>query len=224
MRKLLAATGLLVTLLGLSGCVTTTPQTSVHQPMSVRPASRPENLAGNGSIFQAAASRPLFEDRRARYVGDTLIVSIVENTSASTKSNGKAERAGSVTAGVTALSGVPNLGLKGLNVGGNQTNTFDGKGESAASNLFSGTMTVTVIEVLANGNLLVSGEKQVSIGPGNEYVRLSGVVNPYTITAANTVNSSQIADARVEYKSSGYIADAQNMGWLARFFLNVLPF
>jgi len=90
--------------------------------------------------------------------------------------------------------------------------------------VFTGTMTATVIEVLPNGNMLLSGEKQVAIGQGQEFIRVSGIVNPYQITAANTVNSSQMADARIEYKSSGYINEAQVMGWLARFFLTFLPF
>jgi flagellar L-ring protein precursor FlgH len=85
-------------------------------------------------------------------------------------------------------------------------------------------MTVTVIDVLPNGNLLVSGEKQVSVGEEQEFVRISGVVNPSFVDANNTVESSKIADARIEYKSSGQMAEAQTMGWLARFFLNVLPF
>ena len=89
---------------------------------------------------------------------------------------------------------------------------------------FTGSITVTVIEVLANGNLLVSGEKQVSIGAGTEYIRLSGIVNPYFISTANTISSTNVADARIEYKESGIISEAQVMGWLARFFMSVLPF
>ena len=81
-----------------------------------------------------------------------------------------------------------------------------------------------VIEVLSNGNLLVSGEKQVSISQGTEYIRFSGVVNPATINAANAVSSTKVADARIEYKGSGYIDEAQTMGWLARFFQTVSPF
>jgi flagellar L-ring protein precursor FlgH len=207
----------------LAGCAAT-PSTGVHQPMSVRPANNMERIAANGSIFQANAVRPLFEDRRARYIGDTMTVNIVENTAASLKSSSSATSTGSTTASVGAITGVPNLGLPGLGVNGSHNNTFSGKGDSAATNVITGTITVTVIETLGNGNLLVSGEKQVAIGQGQEFIRLSGVVNPYTISSANTVNSTQIADARVEYKSSGYISEAQMMGWLARFFLSVLPF
>ncbi|HPR08315.1 MAG TPA: flagellar basal body L-ring protein FlgH, partial [Denitromonas sp.] len=86
-----------------------------------------------------------------------------------------------------------------------------------------GTITCTVIEVYPNGNLLVSGEKQVSINQGNEFIRFSGVVNPNHVTTNNTVQSTQVADARIEYKGSGYINESQVMGWLQRFFLLLLP-
>jgi len=207
----------------LAGCAST-PPTSLHQPMSARPAPPAENIAGNGSIFQGAAGRSLFEDRRARLVGDTIIINIVERNTASAKSNTKADRESSISASVDTLSRLPGKSLLGLGLGATSANAFDGSGESAANNVFTGTIAATVTDVLANGNLLVSGEKQVAINQGKEYIRFSGVVNPSTITAANTVNSSQVADARIEYKGTGYPNEAQNMGWLARFFLNVLPF
>lgn len=207
----------------LAAC-TTVPPTNVHQPMSARPASRGEVAVANGGIFQAAAARPLFEDRRARYVGDTLTINIAENTSASSKANTKTERTGSVNASVGPITGVPFKTLQGLGVTASDTNNFEGKGNAAANNVFTGSITVTVIEVLPNGNLLVSGEKQVGIGYGQEYIRLSGVVNPLFITSANAISSAQVADARIEYKESGVISEAQVMGWLARFFLSVMPF
>ncbi len=83
---------------------------------------------------------------------------------------------------------------------------------------------MTVLEVLANGNLIVSGEKQMAINQGAEYIRFSGVVNPRTITGDNAVPSTQVADARIEYTAKGYIDESQNMGWLQRFFLNVSPY
>ena len=219
-RPLLALTGLLL------GACTTVPPTNVHQPMSARPAQRPDalaaSLAATGSIYQAGTSRTLFEDRRARYVGDTITVTITENTSAATKSNSSLSKTGSISA-----SSGPNVNLPGkslIELKGSSSNTAAGKGEAAANNVFTGAITVTVIEVLANGNLLVSGEKQVAIGHGQEYIRLSGIINPYFVNAANTIASSQIADARIEYKESGGISEAQVMGWLARFFLTFMPF
>jgi len=214
-----------VLLLGLvvSAC-TTVPPTNVHQPMTARPAPRQESQAATGSIFQAGAARTLFEDRRARYVGDTLTIGIAETTNASTKSNTKASRGGSISASVPTITGLPGKTFQGMGLSAESAVSHDGKGEAAANNVFTGTITVTVIEVLPNGNLLVSGEKQVSIGAGTEYIRISGVVNPYFLNAANTISSTQVADARIEYKESGVISEAQVMGWLARFFLSALPF
>ena len=214
---------LVLAVLLISAC-TTVPPTNVHQPMTARPAPRTETLPASGTIYQAGASRTLFEDRRARYVGDTMTIAIAETTSASTASNTTASRSGSISASVPLISGLPGKSLQGLGLSAESANSHDGKGAAAAKNVFSGTITVTVIEVLPNGNLLVSGEKQVSIGAGTEYIRLSGIVNPYFINAANSISSGNVADARIEYKEAGVISEAQVMGWLARFFLSALPF
>ena len=213
---------MLATLL-LAACETV-PPTNVHQPMTVRPSPRGETPPANGSIYQAGASRTLFEDRRARYVGDPMTIVIAETTSASTKSNTNVSRATNISASIPTVSGLPGKSLQGLTLSAESENTLAGKGDAAANNVFTGNITVTVIEVLANGNLLVSGEKQVSIGSGTEYIRLSGVVNPYFVSGANTIASSNVADARIEYKATGAISEAQVIGWLARFFLSVLPF
>ena len=217
--------GLLAVLaaLSISAC-TTVPPTNVHQPMTARPAPRQETAAASGSIYQAGTSRTLFEDRRARYVGDTMTILITETTSASTKSNTTANRSTSISASVPTISGLPGKSLQGLDLSASSANSLSGKGDAAANNVFTGSITVTVIEVLPNGNLQVSGEKQVSIGAGTEFIRLSGIVNPYFISTANTISSTNIADARIEYKESGVISEAQIMGWLARFFMSVLPF
>ncbi|MEC5387372.1 flagellar basal body L-ring protein FlgH [Uliginosibacterium sp. H3] len=207
----------------LSACSLITPATSVHQPMSVRPEPAPVVQAYNGSIY-GAATRPIFEDRRARLVGDTLTVNIVEKTQASKNANTNTTRAANSSVGISSLVGVPGKFLAPLSVGASDDTTFSGKGASAANNAFTGTMTVTVIEVYPNGNLLVSGEKQVAINQGQEFIRFSGVVNPNNVTSSNTVQSVQVADARVEYRGSGYVEEAQRMGWLQRIFMNVLPF
>ena len=214
---------IILSVVSISAC-TTVPPTNVHQPMTARPAPRIESAATTGSIYQAGVSRTLFEDRRARYVGDTMTIAIAEATNASTKSNTKASRDSSISASVPTISGLPGKTFQGMGLSATSANSLDGKGESAANNVFTGNITVTVVEVLPNGNLLVSGEKQVSIGAGTEYIRLSGVVNPYFISAANTISSANVADARIEYKESGVISEAQVMGWLARFFMSFMPF
>lgn len=210
--------------LALGGCVTHTPPAIVHQPMTVRPEARPPVSANTGAIFQSGSARPLFEDRRARYLGDTLVINITEKTQAQKKSSASAGRKHTIDASVPTISGLPGKSFQGLGVSVDSSTDFSGKGDAAANNDFTGTITVTVIEVLPNGNLLVSGEKQLAINQGEEFIRFSGVVNPVNISTTNTVPSTQVADARIEYRQNGYIDSAQVMGWLGRFFLTFMPF
>ena len=210
----------------LSGCASiypTTP-TAVHQPMTARPESRAQALPATGSIYQAAYARPLFEDRRARNVGDTITINLVERNNAQKSANANATRNGSMTAGIGPISRLPLSGLNGLELEADAESEFAGKGAAAANNAFNGTITVTVIDVYPNGNLLVSGEKMVAINQGNEFIRFSGVINPNNVTAANTVQSTQVADARIEYRGSGFIDESNTMGWLQRFFVAIMPF
>jgi flagellar L-ring protein precursor FlgH len=207
----------------LAGCLATTPPTAVHQPMTARPASN-EAPPHNGAIYQASFARPIFEDRRARYVGDVITINIVEKTAASKQSNSSAEKSQDMAVSVPTLMKVPGKFVQGLNVEANSESKFAGKGGAAANNAFTGTITCTVIEVMPNGYLLVSGEKVVAINQGEEFIRFSGVVNPAYISAANVVSSTQVADARIEYKGNGFIDSANTMGWLARFFQSFMPF
>lgn len=211
-----------LTSLILAGCATT-PSTAVHQPMTARPEIRKAPPPANGAIYNAATSRSLFEDRRARYVGDILTINIAEKVQASKKSDTSAERSHSNSLSVPTVQGLPFKTVQGTSLSAQSGTKFSGKGENTSSNDFTGTITVTVIEVLPNGNLLVSGEKQIGLKEGEEFIRFSGVVSPQSISAANTVPSTQVADARIEYKANGFLDSAQVMGWLGRFFLTFLP-
>ena len=105
------------------------------------------------------------------------------------------------------------------------SNTLAGKGDAAANNVFTGSITVTVIEVLPNGNLLVSGEKLVAINQGEEFIRLTGLVRVDDINRFNQVSSQNIADARISYAGSGVLNDSNSAGWLTRFFASPwMPF
>lgn len=220
---------LLVLVTLASGCAVT-PSTSIQQPFTSKPQQPIVTTEANGGIYQSISSNPvtrytpLFEDRRARGIGDTIIVTLNEKTNASKRSGSNIDRSGSLDFSIpTAILGVPLNFLGGTELEAASNNTFDGKGASSSNNDFTGTITVTVIEVLPNGNLLVSGEKQIGINQGHEFIRLSGIINPINIMN-NTVSSVQVADARIEYRSNGYIDEAQTMGWLSRFFLNISPF
>lgn len=214
-----------VLLVILTGC-SSVPTTNVHQPMSVRPEVRPVKNAANGSIFQPGSGvNPLFGDQRARQPGDLLTINIKEKTESKTESNTDASRAGSMSAGANLpFTGLPGSAFSKLSMSTQSASNFEGTGNSDAKNEFTGIITVTVIDVLANGNLLVSGEKQLAINQGQEFIRFSGVVNPKNIRPDNSVLSYQVADARIEHKGSGFLSESQVMGWLSRFFLNILPF
>jgi flagellar L-ring protein precursor FlgH len=203
----------------------TTPGTTVHQPMSTRPISPIASPEPNGAIYQPQTARlSLFEDRRARHLGDTITVVLEERTNASKGSTSAANRSGEASLAIPTLTMLPGAPVEGASLSASSDSTFEGGGRSAANNVFTGNIAVTVIDVYPNGNLLVSGEKQVTINHGTEYIRFSGVVNPVYVNAANTVSSTRVADARIEYQGRGYLSEAQTMGWLQRFFLNVSPF
>lgn len=201
------------------------PPVEVLQPTAARPLPVALPVANTGSIFQASQYRPLFEDYRARLVGDTITVTIVEKVSATQKSTSSIDKSGSLGAGVTAIPGIAgNSFVAGrANIGATSANTFAGKGSTENSNNFSGTITATVIEVLANGNLVISGEKQIGVNHNVDVLRFSGQVDPRTIQPGNSVPSAQIANVRLEQRGRGQQADAQGIGWLGRFFLSVLP-
>ena len=218
--------GLLVLgLTALAGCNLMTPPATVHQPMTARPAPHQDAIVNPGAIYQPESARMnLNEDRRAFFVGDTLTIVIEEKTSASKKSSGNAARTGSTALTVPTVAGVPFKTFQGMNIEADSSQKFSGAGDASSNNLFSGNLAVTVIEVYPNGNLLVSGEKQVTINQGTEFIRFSGVVNPVNVTFTNTVSSTRVADARIEYRGNGYINEAQTMGWLSRVFMTIWPF
>jgi flagellar L-ring protein precursor FlgH len=215
----------------LAGCDTMSetlnkrPPVDVVQPTAARPLPVVVASVNNGSLFQAAQYRPLFEDYRARLVGDTLTVQIVEKVSATQKSTSSIDKSGGLAAGITAIPGLSanSFTAPRATLGATSSNSFAGKGSTENSNDFSGTITATVIEVLPNGHLIVSGEKQIGVNHNVDVLRFSGQVDPRAIQPGNSVASAQIANVRIEQRGKGQQADAQGIGWLGRFFLNVLP-
>lgn len=229
---------MLLMMAGLLGGCDTDPSTSVQQPMSIRPNATPPKVYRDGSIYQVYDSRPLFEDRRARFVGDTLTINLAEKTSATKSTNESSARSGSAKVAIptpTILGFTPNPlpftppGFsQGANLDTNVTGSsalkFDNKESDANSNNFTGTITVTVIDVLSNGNLLVSGEKQIAINQQTEFIRISGVVNPININSSNAVSSTQLADAHIESKGKQSVDTSQVISMLSRFFVALMPF
>ncbi|MFZ2650232.1 MAG: flagellar basal body L-ring protein FlgH [Burkholderiaceae bacterium] len=209
----------------LCACETLNPRppVDVAEPTAVRPQPVVRPVLNNGAIFQASHYRPLFEDHRARLVGDTLTVQIVEKVSASQKSTSSIDKTGELSANVTALPLVSANSFGRTGVAGASSNAFAGKGSTENTNDFSGTITATVTEVLPNGHLLIAGEKQIGVNHNVDVLRFSGQVDPRVIQSGNSVASALIANVRIEHRGRGAQAEAQGMGWLSRFFLNVLP-
>jgi flagellar L-ring protein precursor FlgH len=192
-------------------------------PLAVLTPAAAAQAPVTGSIYQAAAYRPLFEDHRARLVGDTLTIQIVEKISASQSANSTVDKTGDLSASVTALPGVRPKWLGGATATASSSNSFEGKGATTSNNDFTGTITATVVGVLPNGHLLVAGEKQIGVNQHVDVLRFTGQVDPRAIQPGNTVPSAQVANVRVEKRGRGAMADAQGIGWLGRFFLNLLP-
>jgi flagellar L-ring protein FlgH len=205
----------------LSACAVT-PSTIVKTPTTATPAAPTKVSVKTGAIYNAAAYKPLFEDRRARFIGDILTINIVENTTATKAGSSSGSKTGAVDASTTASVGLP-IKLPATSLSATSSIKNDDKADGNNSNNFNGSITVTVIDVLENSNLVVSGEKQIALDKGTEFVRFSGVVNPDTITLGNVVTSTKVADARIEYRTNSKIDGAQIASILSRFFLSFIP-
>lgn len=207
-----------------AGCASISPaQVEMHAAAVQAAAPVAEPVATRGAIFQSASYRPLFEDRRARLVGDTLTIAIEEQVTASQQSTSKIDRSGSLAAGITALPYASAALLGQLSASGASTVGGNADGKTDTANTFSGSITVLVRQILPNGNLLVTGEKQIGVNQNVDVLRFSGIVNPATIGKGNMVSSTQVAEARLEQTKRGDIGRVQGLGWLSRFFLSVAP-
>lgn len=193
----------------------------VQQEQALQVAS----AAPTGGLFRAATYRPAFEDPRARLPGDIITVQITERVTASQNSSASIDRSADASASISAI---PLFGgttpWSKANLGAQSSNNFKGDGTTSSNNNFSGSITATVQEVLPNGHLRIVGEKQIGVNANVDVMRFSGTVDPRSIRPGNVVPSTQVADARIESRSRGAQGEAMSIGWLARFFLSVLPF
>jgi len=224
MKRLL----LLLSAVVLAGC-SSMPQPALvdfAEPRVTPPAT--QNLRPvTGSLYQAVGYRPSFEDRRARHVGDTVTILIVEKVTASQKSSSTANRTSSIDGSITAVPGFTFPGTtaeNNLRIGASSKADFAGKGGTESANTFSGSITATVAEVLPNGHLVVTGEKQIGVNHNVDVLRFTGTVDPLALLPGSLVNSNQVANVRVESKGRGPQHEAQTVGWLTRFFFNISPF
>jgi flagellar L-ring protein precursor FlgH len=231
----LPAAGVYLALLAstLSGCALSP---NAPPPVDMPVATTPPVLqpraqmaqAPTGSLFNASRYRPIFEDQRARMVGDTVTVQIVERVSASQSSDSKVGRANDMSTGLSAVplfkGGAENTIKDALTLGVKSDTDFKGSGATSSNNNFTGSIATTVVDVLPNGHLVIAGEKQIGVNQNVDVLRFTGTVDPRSLRPGSTVASTQVANLRVESRGRGQGSEAQSIGWLSRFFLNVMPF
>lgn len=211
----------------LAGCATPSkptpgdPRYSPVMPVAPAPASK-----AAGSIYASGAGISLWEDKRARRIGDIITVFLDEKTISSKSNKTDITKEDSLDMNVDSIMGVepsfhmPGFPNKRFTLGADAQNNreFAGDAGSDQSNRLVGQISVTVAEVLSNGVMVVRGEKWMTLSQGDEFIRLEGLLRPSDIAPDNTVISSRMADARITYSATGALADAQEQGWASRVF------
>ena len=156
------------------------------------------------------------------------MIQIVERVSASQSTDSKVGRANELSTGITSLpllrGGAEKTVADALTLGAESKNDFKGSGATSSNNTFTGSIATTVVDVLPNGHLVIAGEKQIGVNHNVDVLRFTGTVDPRSLRPGSTVASTQVANLRVESRSRGQAGEAQSIGWLSRFFLNVMPF
>ncbi len=226
-RTLLAG----ICLLALSACVIQPPprpNDPAYAPV-LQMQPHPDSPV-NGSLYRANASLNLFDDGKAKKIGDIIMVRLQERTSSSKSSNVEITKENEVGIAPTAAAGTvfgsqPSVGEFGLNTTLSSESEFKGEAGADQSNRLSGSIAVSVIDVYPNGTLRIRGEKWITLNRGQEFIRISGLVRPEDVTPDNSIVSTKIANARITYSGTGELADSQQMGWLSRFFNSAIwPF
>lgn len=215
---------LLLPVLLLSACATTERQATPMQDSTYYAPMEPEQPASQvvptGSLFHQAASNSLYSDSTARRVGDIITVMLQESTQAT--KNAKNEYGNETSNSIdpiTGFGGLPiNLGSKSIQLGVDSSNEFKGDAKADQSNSLNGKISVNVLRVFPNGNLMIRGEKWIQLNTGNEYIRLTGIIRQQDIDSSNTIVSTKVANARIEYSGTGSFHRGQQPGWLAKFF------
>ncbi len=220
-RHVLIALFAFAALLLGSGCSRSFGDVRPYAPMApIQVVVAPQAQGTGGSLYRSGPGLNLYSDRRARDVGDLLTINLVENTTAQTTAATSVDKSSDIAMAAPNIAGAP-LTYKGrdlLSATMSGDRGFSGNGNSAQSNKLQGSITVTVIQRLPNGNLVVQGQKNMRLNQGDEMVQIQGIVRAADINPDNSVPSSRVADARIAFGGRGAIAQSNSMGWLGRFF------
>jgi flagellar L-ring protein precursor FlgH len=202
----------------LSACAT--PKRGDVEYAPVAPVSQTGPAQHNDAIYQSGSAWYLLEDIKPRRVGDMLTVTLQEKTDAKKLADTETKKATDNEIAALNFLGAP-VTYKDRQILDTKLKSqydFKGEADTQQSNSLTGSVTVTVVEVQVNGNLVVQGEKWVTINQGDEYIRLRGIVRPSDIGPDNTISSERVANAQIQYSGKGTIANANEQGWLAKFF------
>lgn len=208
----------------LIGCAGVTPSTITSTSASVRPMAAERTMPMSGAIYTERTYRSMFEDRRASKVGDIITIMISEKSATNKGNNTKSENKGTAVNDVGSLGWLSNnlLGNAKVNATGERTSESTDTGN--ITNAFTSSLTVTVVDVLESGNLVVQGEKQIGYDRGADFIRFSGVVSPLLIAKGNVISSTQVADARIEYRTNTQVDQSAIASMMNRLFYSILPF
>lgn len=209
---------ILLTIASLAACVS--PKRGETEFAPVRPVYVYGPERQPDSIYQAGSALMLHEDLKARRVGDMLTVMLEEKTDAEKTAETDTRKDTDISLTDPTLFGrnVTRDGQPVIPTSIDTAHAFSGTGDTSQSNSLTGSVTVTVVDVLSNGHLVVQGEKWININQGEDYVRLRGIVRPIDISPDNTISSTRVANADIRYGGDGALSDANSMGWLTRFF------
>ena len=204
----------------MSACATQETKSNNYQYAATIPDKVKPAPIQNGSIYQGQASSFIFEDMKAKRVGDILTVVLSERTNATKSASTTTKKENTTDLGAPTIFGaaVSHGGRNLLSADVETSQEFTGEGDSEQSNALTGTISVTIAKVFPNGNMFVKGQKRMLLNNGEEFIQITGIVRPMDVSVSNTVSSTLIADARITYSGKGTISDANKMGWLAKFF------
>jgi flagellar L-ring protein precursor FlgH len=214
---------ILIPLVLLASCAST-PEKDPAQDSAyyapILPEKPDDNVVPTGSLFSQAVSNSLYADSKARRVGDIITVNLQESTQASKNAkNEYGSESSNTLSPITGFGGIPiNLGSKSIQFGLDAENEYKGDAKANQSNSLSGNISVNVLRVYSNGNLMIRGEKWIQLNTGSEYIRLTGVIRQQDIGSDNTITSTKVANARIEYSGKGSFHKGQQPGWFSEFF------
>ena len=208
----------------LIGCAGVAPSTITSTSASVRPMPAERALPMSGAIYTERTYRSMFEDRRASKVGDVITIMIAEKSSTNKINNTKSENTGSAVYNLGALGGLSAGAMKNANVNSEGERTLESTDTGKITTAFNSSLTVTVVDVLEGGNLVVQGEKQIGYDRGADFIRFSGIVSPQLIAKGNVISSTQVADARIEYRTNAQVDQSVIASMMNRLFYSILPF